>query len=175
MSTKNQEGSKNGSVQMVVGGRGEGSMTEQEVAESLTGEAGQWGRPHDQVHGLVVLTDGLKISAQHLFSGKQDPQKPLLYCLKFFSSGPSLYILFRRGKAPWLPGSTPSGRQCSHLPSVVIHTYPCQSSSSPSGFIKLFLPNTYSAVSEWSPSKHSLLHFTTFLSTAGIVAIWPSP
>ena len=85
------------------------------------------------------------------------------------------YLLFGvevewHNKAWALPAEQAPGRQSSHLPSVVIHTYPCQSSPSPSGFIKLFLPNTYTAVSEWSPSKHSLLHFTTFLSTAGVVA-----
>lgn len=48
-----------------------GRAPSQEGAESLTGEAEQRCQLHDQVYGLVVLlTDGLKISVQHLFSGK---------------------------------------------------------------------------------------------------------
>lgn len=81
--------------------------------------------------------------------------------------------LFSRTKALWLPGPTLLGRPAKYLPSVVIHTYFCQSSPPLGGFIKLFLSNTYSTVYEWSSSKHSLLHFITSVSIAGVVAIWP--
>lgn len=178
ISAKSKKSSENSRVQMVGGRRGKEETTEQKGTESLPGEAGQRCKPHDWVYGLVVLlTGGLKISVQHLCGRENKTCRSLFSTApKSFSSGPQLVsYLFSRVKALWLPGSTPPGRQSSHLPSVVIHSYPCQSSPSPSGFIKLFLPNTYSAVSEWSPSKHSLLHFTTFLHTAGVVAIWPSP
>lgn len=142
------------------------------IAEAVL--TGQRYEHSDQIYGLVFLQiDGFKYLLNICWVERISPTYYSLL-LPVIRLWPQAYIPCLANTLR-LPEPTLLGRQSSYLPSVVIHTYPCQSSLLLSGIIKLFFPNTYSVVSEWSPSKHSLLHFIIFLSLARVVAIWPSP
>lgn len=65
--SQEQEEFREGSCQMVVGGRHK-EIIEEEIFKSFTVEAGQRCERFDQIYVLVVLqTHGFKIFAQHLF------------------------------------------------------------------------------------------------------------
>lgn len=129
-----------GDVQMVVGERGK-EIIEEKISESLQqnqdqGESPLTGFMNWRSYKLMVLKYFFNI----LQCREQNPNNSALV--------PNLCTIIQQNKNPAVTWIHFPERLSNHLPSVVIHTWSCQSSATPSGFIKLFLPNTYSAVSE---------------------------